>query len=207
MLGGVDFILHLLSSIPNLPVTKDIIKDSGLGKAVGSIEKHSSFRNSPNLNAVASRVQKIKDSWHARVKAQKMIESVVPNGETSKPLKRPAESSAADIQAKKTKASVQNEEPKKVSAFSSLLKKVNPSQGFSSSPSKDLPMESKVKVDSITETENVKNEQKSTFYNLGVIDEKVQSNILTFLYLLYSIQAKKRLEESNGLIISVGKSA
>ena len=38
--GGVDLLLHLLTNITKLPVTKSVVKDSGMGKVIGSIEKH-----------------------------------------------------------------------------------------------------------------------------------------------------------------------
>ena len=34
--GGVDFLLYFLSSIASLPVTKSQVRDSGMGKKVGS---------------------------------------------------------------------------------------------------------------------------------------------------------------------------
>ena len=37
--GGVDLLLHLLSMITSLPVTKDMVTSSRLGKAVSAVEK------------------------------------------------------------------------------------------------------------------------------------------------------------------------
>jgi hypothetical protein len=102
-------------------VTKGTIKDSGLGKAVGAVEKHKICKGTQNEIAISQRVQKIKEAWHARVKAQKIQD---PTNEGSG-TKRPA--AAVDLSpnaAKKTKAATTTEEVKKVSSFSTLLKKV-----------------------------------------------------------------------------------
>jgi TFIIS helical bundle-like domain len=69
--GGVDFLLHMLSNITDLPVTKSIVKDSGMGKAVGAIEKKSICAGTPNESAIKSRVQAIKSAWNKSVKARK----------------------------------------------------------------------------------------------------------------------------------------
>lgn len=70
--GGVDFLLHLLTNITNLPVTKSVVKDSGMGKAIGSVEKHSICIGSPNETAIKERVKNIKDAWNKSVKALKV---------------------------------------------------------------------------------------------------------------------------------------
>jgi hypothetical protein len=69
--GGVDLLLHLLSNIIDLPVTKLLVKNSGMGKAIGSIEKHPICAGTPNESAIMDRVQKIKTAWNASVKARK----------------------------------------------------------------------------------------------------------------------------------------
>ena len=67
--GGIDFLLFLLSSISNLPVTRSMVKDSGLGKKVGSIEKHKISAGTPNESAIAARVKEVKQKWNKSVKA------------------------------------------------------------------------------------------------------------------------------------------
>jgi hypothetical protein len=69
--GGVDLLLQLLSNIKDLPVTKSLVKQSGMGKAIGSIEKHSICAGTPNETAIMGRVQEIKAAWNASVKARK----------------------------------------------------------------------------------------------------------------------------------------
>lgn len=69
--GGVDLLLHLLTNIKDLPVTKSLVKQSGMGKAIGSIEKHPICANTPNQQAIVDRVQQIKTAWNASVKARK----------------------------------------------------------------------------------------------------------------------------------------
>ena len=63
--------LHLLTNITLLPVTKSIVKESGMGKAVGSIRKHQHCVDSPNKVAITERVNAIKDAWHKSVKIRK----------------------------------------------------------------------------------------------------------------------------------------
>lgn len=69
--GGVDLLLHLLTNIKDLPVTKTIVKQSGMGKAIGSIEKHSICAGTPNETAIMDRVHGIKSAWNSSVKARK----------------------------------------------------------------------------------------------------------------------------------------
>lgn len=124
--GGVDLLLHLLSNVIHLPVTKAIVKDSGMGKVIGSIEKHSLVSGTPNVTAVKERVQQIKDAWNASVKAQKSKE--VP-GEAATGAKRQLESPAPSPSSAKRLKSV--DDTKKASSFASLIKKVSSSAGNS----------------------------------------------------------------------------
>ena len=68
-IGSVDLLLHLLSNIIELPVTKSVVKESGMGKAIGSIDKHKICVNSPNAAAVKERVSQIKSAWNKSVKS------------------------------------------------------------------------------------------------------------------------------------------
>ena len=112
-------LLHLLSNIAHLPVTKTVVKGSGMGKAIGSIEKHSKCKGTPNETAISERVQQVKDAWQASVKAKKPNDAVTINESASSP-KRPVEVSASSPVTKRVKT-----EPEvKTTAFSSLLKKV-----------------------------------------------------------------------------------
>jgi hypothetical protein len=72
-IGGVDLLLHLLGSIATLPVTKDMVTSSKLGKLVASVEKHSICVGSMNENAIKDRVSKVKDEWSASVKRLKKV--------------------------------------------------------------------------------------------------------------------------------------
>lgn len=69
--GGIDLLLHMLTNLAHLPVTKSVVLSSGMGKAVGSIEKHKIGEGTPNEEAIKERVQQIKDAWNASVKAMK----------------------------------------------------------------------------------------------------------------------------------------
>eukprot|EP00546_Thalassionema_frauenfeldii_P000963 CAMPEP_0178931562 /NCGR_PEP_ID=MMETSP0786-20121207/21989_1 /TAXON_ID=186022 /ORGANISM="Thalassionema frauenfeldii, Strain CCMP 1798" /LENGTH=779 /DNA_ID=CAMNT_0020608473 /DNA_START=1987 /DNA_END=4326 /DNA_ORIENTATION=- len=86
--GSVDLLLHFLSSITELPVTRSHVQDSGMGKKVGSIEKHPICVGSANESAIKDRIQKVKNSWNASVKALK------DNGSPPDNKKRPADSAS-----------------------------------------------------------------------------------------------------------------
>ena len=69
--GGVDLLLHLLSNISPLPVTKEMVTTSRLGKTVSSVEKHKICVAGSNEAAIRDRIQNVKNSWSASVKAMK----------------------------------------------------------------------------------------------------------------------------------------
>lgn len=106
-------LLHLLSNIVTLPVTKSTVKTSGMGKAIGSVEKHRLCNGTPHETAIRDRVQEIKDSWHSSVKARKSQDERV---------KRQSDEPSASSPAKRVKAEI---EPRKSSTFTALLKKVS----------------------------------------------------------------------------------
>lgn len=110
-------------------MTKATVKSSGMGKAIGSIEKHSLCKDTPNEAAIKERVQLIKDTWNAKVKAQKIVsDGSIP----AEAPKRPPEAASTPPVAKKAKTT--SEDTKK-SSFSSLLKKVSgPSKVVAESP-------------------------------------------------------------------------
>jgi hypothetical protein len=108
----------MLTNITTLPVTKSIVKDSGMGKAIGSVEKHSICAGTPNETPIKVRVRELKDAWNKSVKALK-------DSDSKHGTKREGDSSAtANPSAKKART-------EKMS-LSSLVQKVNPT----SSPSK-----------------------------------------------------------------------
>ena len=104
--GGMDLLLHLLTNIIPLPVTKDMVTSSRLGKAVSSVEKHSISIGSANESAIKSRIQQVKERWSASVKALKAA------------AKRPSPENTTAPAAKKTKREAG-------SSLSNLLKKVD----------------------------------------------------------------------------------
>lgn len=121
----------MLSNLEKLPVTRSIILDSGMGKAIGTVEKHALVKGTPNEAAVKSRVQQIKDSWQASVKERKAAAGV-----QVKETKRSSEAIVTESppSGKKIKTEVS---PKKISSFSSLLKKV--SRGPNGTNASDIP--------------------------------------------------------------------
>mmetsp|Transcript_10086 Transcript_10086/g.11611 ORF Transcript_10086/g.11611 Transcript_10086/m.11611 type:complete len:871 (+) Transcript_10086:59-2671(+) len=132
LLGGIDLLLHLLTSISQLPVTKSVVKESGLGRAIGTIEKHKICAGSPNEVAIAERVGAIKDAWHKSVKARKdKPQNKVSTTDNKSSSKRELENSSLQSFSPTTKK-IKLVDPKK-SSFSSLLKKVAPPSSDKSS--------------------------------------------------------------------------
>lgn len=71
--GGMDLLLHLLSNIIPLPVTKEMVTTSRLGKLVSSVEKHTICVGSPNESAIKARINQVKERWSASVKARRNV--------------------------------------------------------------------------------------------------------------------------------------
>lgn len=69
--GGVDLLLHLLTSICMLPVTKVMVTSSKLGKQVAAVEKHKICVAGMNQKAIKERISKVKEEWSASVKRMK----------------------------------------------------------------------------------------------------------------------------------------
>ena len=125
-------LLHLLKNIADLPVTTSMVKLSGLGKLVGSIEKHR-ICSGPNGENIRERVDLVKSSWKASVKARKIAEG------TSQPkptvvAKREAPASSDPVSPTAKRAKVTDSSPKS-SSFSSLLQKLSGSSSGSSTGS------------------------------------------------------------------------
>ena len=71
--GGVDLLLHLLTNIIPLPVTKELVTVSKLGKTVSSVEKHKFCIEGANQAAIRSRIQQVKEQWSASVKSLRNV--------------------------------------------------------------------------------------------------------------------------------------
>jgi len=72
-LGGVDLLLHLLGGITMLPVSKEMVTSSKLGKQVAAVEKHAICKGGLNEIAIKERVSKVKEEWSASVKRLKKV--------------------------------------------------------------------------------------------------------------------------------------
>jgi hypothetical protein len=136
--GGVDLLLHLLTHIAKLPVTKSVVKSSGMGKIIGSLEKQPICKGSSNVVAINERIQLVKDNWNASVKARKSqdVPEIKPQAiedslnTDSKPLtKRPAEPESPSESSLAKRAKIADDSNKVATSFSSLLKKVASSNG------------------------------------------------------------------------------
>ena len=124
-------LLHLLSNIADLPVTKSLVKGSGMGKVIGTIDKHKICAGTPNESAIKDRIVRIKDSWNASVKALKSQDS---NGGT-KTSKRALDSQGGSPTAAKRSKTL--DDSKKGTSFTSLIKKVSSSVRSRSAPAED----------------------------------------------------------------------
>lgn len=125
-LGGVDLLLHLLSMIAPLPVTKDMVTSSRLGKAVSAIEKDKICVGTRNEAAIKKRINEVKSRWSASVKA---LKSKSAKGATSAPVKRQIDEKTSVPPPVSKKAKV---DAPRASSLSNLLKKVENSNGISS---------------------------------------------------------------------------
>jgi hypothetical protein len=67
----VDLLLHLLSSICMLPVTKELVTSSRLGKLVSAVEKSKICVGTANEDTIKERVAKVKEQWSKVVKLLK----------------------------------------------------------------------------------------------------------------------------------------
>mmetsp|Transcript_28174 Transcript_28174/g.79051 ORF Transcript_28174/g.79051 Transcript_28174/m.79051 type:complete len:811 (-) Transcript_28174:102-2534(-) len=128
--GGIDLLLHLLGNITKLPVTKAVVKDSGMGKAIGSVEKHRLCAGTPHEASIKTRVALIKDSWNKSVKALKgkKLASVVPTAakvQTKRDVGNISPSSAELQPASKKRRVDKDDSAPKKSPFSSLMSKVS----------------------------------------------------------------------------------
>ena len=122
-------LLHILKNIADLPVTTSMVKLSGLGKLVGSIEKHR-ICSGPNEGNIREKVDLVKSSWKASVKARKIAE-----GESQPKLsivpKREVPTSNDPVSPSAKRAKIAESSPK--SSLSSLLNRMTGSNSQSSS--------------------------------------------------------------------------
>lgn len=128
--------LHLLSNIVTLPVTKSNVKDSGMGKAIGSIEKHTMCLGTPNEASIKERVIMVKGAWQKSVKLLKEkngdveTSSGLDSGSMGTSSKRELETTSKLDLAPAAKKS-RTDEKKKSSSLLSLLNKVKPDSDMS----------------------------------------------------------------------------
>ena len=167
--GGVDLLLHLLSMITSLPVTKDMVTSSRLGKAVSAVEKHKICVGTKNEAAIKNRISEVKSRWSASVKAQK---SKATSGTSDAPVKRQlAEEISSPPPAKKTKV-----EAPRASSLSNLLKKVESNKTGKATITPPKPKESFT----IPKTAELKeNSGKCIVFDNNCVPKKEASGLLT----------------------------
>lgn len=137
--GGVDLLLVLVENTTNLPVTKAIVKDSGLGIMIGKIGKHSICAGTPNEAPIKERVKQLKEAWNKSVKAMKEKAAAAATTDTKEGTKRNIDAPAGAPAAKKARV----EDTKKKSSLSNLLKTVNTNGSNASESAKTSPKKCK----------------------------------------------------------------
>ena len=68
--GGIDLLLLSLSSLKRLPVSKELIAVSKIGKTIAQLEK--AFPDSPNRSVIMENIATLKEEWTAYVKTHKV---------------------------------------------------------------------------------------------------------------------------------------
>lgn len=178
--GGVDLLLHMLTNITNLPVTKSVVKDSGMGKAIGSLDKHKICAGTPNEGPIKDRTKLLKEAWNKSVKARKETKPA-PSAGTKREVVAPTSPPA----------------PKKVktekSSFSSLLKKVNPK-----APPKVAAAIAKAEAEAKSEEQSGQvsespNKSMQCLFRIGFCSCEYQSHI-SFHFKASSNSKKKRVK-------------
>lgn len=68
--GGVDLLLHLLDNMCMLPVSKEMVTSSKLGRQVNQITNNDMYKNMDDNNkkSIKQRVDKVKSAWKASAK-------------------------------------------------------------------------------------------------------------------------------------------
>jgi hypothetical protein len=68
--GGVDLLLHLLDNMCMLPVSKEMVTSSKLGRQVNQITNNDMCKNMDDNNkkSIKQRVDKVKSAWKASAK-------------------------------------------------------------------------------------------------------------------------------------------
>lgn len=173
LVGGVDLLLHLLKNITMLPVTKEMVTTSKLGKAVAAVERHSICTAGKNESIIKQRISDVKHQWSASVKINKQAK-----GEGERNIsgqKRPLENLAiadATSFASSSKRAKTEDSRGKTDSLSRLIKKVSSndetrkvtsSSGTGRMKSKER--DEKVKAILANMEESVKSKHESEEYN------------------------------------------
>ena len=122
MVGGIDFLIHMLKCIVGLPVTRSSVAESKLGRAVVAITNSKIFKdldgNDNRIEFIKSEITSVKKTWSAVVQrenepisnGQKLsveseINKVIPTKREREPPQSPTTVTAEGQLAKKKKAS------------------------------------------------------------------------------------------------------
>lgn len=74
--GGIEYLIHMINSIAYLPVTRETVASSKLGRAVVAIEKHTlvtSLEDAKAVEDMKERILLVKNEWSAVVKREKEV--------------------------------------------------------------------------------------------------------------------------------------
>lgn len=164
--GGVDLLLHLLSNISKLPVSKEMVTSSKLGKQVAAVEKHKICVGGMNEKAIKDRVSKVKEDWSASVKKLKKKSISTSDKKNLKRSLEP-ETKTSPVLSKKTKTINTSSTTK----LSSLLQQVKGSISYDSrgeSTNKNAEKTSTIKKITNNENSIVKTESDSQYAKASV---------------------------------------
>mmetsp|Transcript_11897 Transcript_11897/g.17170 ORF Transcript_11897/g.17170 Transcript_11897/m.17170 type:complete len:828 (+) Transcript_11897:61-2544(+) len=89
-IGGIDLLLLSLSSLKRLPVSKELIAVSKIGKTIAQLEK--AFPDSPNRSAIMENIATLKEEWTTYVKTHKTTEK---SDTSPSSVKRPRDSASS----------------------------------------------------------------------------------------------------------------
>jgi len=109
--GGIDYLTHMLNSLAHLPVTRETVASSKLGRAVVAIEKHTLFTSLKDATAaedMKKRIHLVKNEWSAIVKREKEASTpttAVSSSPTAKRTRDTISNSGSELSSKKTKVS------------------------------------------------------------------------------------------------------
>lgn len=121
-IGSIDLLLHMLDCLYTLPVSKDQVVLSGIGKAILILEKHKTCIVGRNEASIKTRTSRLKQKWMlpSSLPKSKMDSNKTPSSNNRSSLSSLIDSTEARV----TKKAKTNDNRNKLST-ASLLEKVD----------------------------------------------------------------------------------